>query len=137
MHVRTLPPDILFLFFINCWSSVVASVVLPQLCNLHCPKNFVLPNDANNPYLLLCVRCLGHTLQMVSCLWCDLHDLQRCCHPNNARHVNMLGVHLRSLGIFFCIILLHTSASSPPVIISWKALSAWSRSSFPRFAILT
>ena len=21
---------------INCWSSVVASVVLPQLCNLHC-----------------------------------------------------------------------------------------------------
>ena len=26
-----------FLFFlINCWSSVVASVVLPQLCNLHC-----------------------------------------------------------------------------------------------------
>ena len=24
-----------FLFLINCWSSVVASVVLPQLCNLH------------------------------------------------------------------------------------------------------
>ena len=31
----------IFLFvvvsLINCWSSVVASVVLPQLCNLHCP----------------------------------------------------------------------------------------------------
>ena len=25
-----------FFFLINCWSSVVASVVLPQLCNLHC-----------------------------------------------------------------------------------------------------
>ena len=25
-------------FLINCGSSVVASVVLPQLCNLHCPK---------------------------------------------------------------------------------------------------
>ena len=24
------------IFLINCWSSVVASVVLPQLCNLHC-----------------------------------------------------------------------------------------------------
>ena len=24
-----------FFFPINCWSSVVASVVLPQLCNLH------------------------------------------------------------------------------------------------------
>ena len=23
-------------FLINCWSSVVASVVSPQLCNLHC-----------------------------------------------------------------------------------------------------
>ena len=33
------PEDELHLFFfflINCWSSVVASVVLPQLCNLHC-----------------------------------------------------------------------------------------------------
>ena len=27
---------VFFLFLINCWSSVVASVVLPQLCNLHC-----------------------------------------------------------------------------------------------------
>ena len=26
------------LFLINCWSSVVASVALPQLCNLQCPK---------------------------------------------------------------------------------------------------
>ena len=26
---------------INCWSSVVASVVSPQLCNLHFSKNFV------------------------------------------------------------------------------------------------
>ena len=25
-----------FFFLINCWSSVVASVVLPQLCHLHC-----------------------------------------------------------------------------------------------------
>ena len=25
-----------FFFLKNCWSSVVASVVLPQLCNLHC-----------------------------------------------------------------------------------------------------
>ena len=27
---------IFFFFLINCWSSAVASVVLPQLCNLHC-----------------------------------------------------------------------------------------------------
>ena len=26
----------LIFFLINCWSSVVASVVLTQLCNLHC-----------------------------------------------------------------------------------------------------
>ena len=34
--------SVLFLFFflINCWSSVVASVVLPQLCNHHCPFFF-------------------------------------------------------------------------------------------------
>ena len=25
------------IFLINCWSSVVASVVLPQFCNVHCP----------------------------------------------------------------------------------------------------
>ena len=29
---------------INCWSSVVASVVLPQLCNLHCLFFVVLDN---------------------------------------------------------------------------------------------
>ena len=27
--------DFFFFFLKNCWSSVVASVVLPQLCNLH------------------------------------------------------------------------------------------------------
>ena len=31
-------PFFFTIFLINCWSSVVASVVLPQLCNLHCPK---------------------------------------------------------------------------------------------------
>ena len=31
-----------FVVLINCWSSVVASVVLPQLCNLHCPNFFQL-----------------------------------------------------------------------------------------------
>ena len=28
--------NVLLCFLINCWSSVVASVVLTQLCNLHC-----------------------------------------------------------------------------------------------------
>ena len=38
-HPRTLESSLFFL--INCWSSV-ASVVLPQLCNLHCLFLFVI-----------------------------------------------------------------------------------------------
>ena len=37
-----------FFFLINCWSSVVASVVLPQLCNLHC--FFFFSKERMNPH---------------------------------------------------------------------------------------